>query len=88
MPSNSLDDLFVSAVAAHNRATDAAGSQTILVNAVVAAIETAITAGLFTATYNATGKASNNIQWVAEQLRNAGYGVTVSGSHPDIVTTW
>ena len=88
MPSNVLDDLFVSAVAAHSRATDSAGTQTILVDAVVAAIQTAITAGLFTATYNATGKSSTNIQWVAEQLRNAGYGVTVSGANPNIVVTW
>lgn len=88
MPSNTLDDLFASAVAAHSRATDAAGTQTILVDAVVAAIQTAITAGLFTATYNATGKSSQNIQWVIEQLRNSGYGVTLSGANPNIVITW
>jgi hypothetical protein len=88
MASNTLDDLIVSATAAHSRATDAAGTQTILVDAVVAAIQTAITAGLFTATYNATGKSSQDIQWVVEQLRNSGYGVTVSGAHPDIVVTW
>jgi len=88
MASNTLDDLFVSAQAARERATDAAGTQTILVDAVVAAIQTAITAGLFTATYNATGKQSQDIQWVAEQLRNCGYGVTISGAHPDIVVTY
>lgn len=88
MPSNTLDDLFVSAVAARSRATDVAGTQTILVDAVVAAIQTAITAGLFTATYNATGKGSKDIQWVVEQLRNDGYTVVVSGANPNIVISW
>jgi len=88
MASNKLDDLIVSSTAARSRATDAAGTQTILVDAVVAAIQTAITAGLFTATYNATGKGSGDIQWVIEELRKAGYGVTLSGSNPNIVITW
>ena len=88
MASNTLDDLFVTATAAHSRANDAAGTQTILVDAVVANIQTAITAGLFTSTYNATGKASQNIQWVVEQLRNNGFTVSLSGANPNIVISW
>jgi len=88
MASNPLDDLIVSATAAHSRANDHAGTQTILVDAIVANIQTAITAGNFTSTYNATGKSSQDIQWVVEQLRNAGYGVTLSGANPNIVVTW
>lgn len=88
MASNTLDDLFPSAVAAHSRAQNSAGTQTILVDAVVAAIHTAVTSGSFTATYNATGKSSVDIQWVVEQLRLSGFGVTLSGSNPNIVITW
>jgi hypothetical protein len=88
MASNKLDDLFASATAAHSRATDSAGSQTIMVDAVVANIQTAVTSGAFTSTYNATGKNSTNIQWVVEQLRQAGYTVTLSGSNPNIVISW
>lgn len=88
MPSNKLDDLFASAVASHSRAQDHAGTQTVLVDAVVANIQTAVTSGAFTSTYNATGKGSTDIQWVVEQLRQAGYGVTLSGSNPNIVITW
>lgn len=88
MANNTLDDLFVSARAARERATDSAGPQTVMVDAVVANIQTAITAGLFTSTYNATGKSSTNIQWVVEQLRLDGYTVTLTGSNPNIVISW
>jgi hypothetical protein len=80
MANNTLDDLFFSAQGAHERAYNSAGTQTILVDAVVAAILTAVTSGLFTCTYNASGKASQDVQWVLEQLRLDGYTVTVSGS--------
>jgi hypothetical protein len=80
MASNKLDDLFFSQTAAHSRAFNSAGTQTLLVDAVVAAILTAVTSGLFTCTYSASGKASQDVQWVLEQLRQAGYTVTVSGS--------
>lgn len=88
MPSNKLDDLFASAIAAHSRAQDHSGSQTTLVDAVVANIQTAVTAGNFTSTYNASGKSSGDIQWVVEQLRQAGYTVVLSGSNPNIVISW
>lgn len=88
MASNTLDDLFITATAAHSRANDHAGVQTVLVDAVVANIQTAVTAGSFTSTYNATGKASKDIQWVVEQLRNNGFTVTLSGSNPNVVISW
>jgi len=86
MPSNTLDDLFVSVVAAHSRTLDHAGAQTIFVNAVVAAIETAITAGTYTATIALGSTTSDIIQWVVEQLRKSGY--TVSFSTTNIVVSW
>jgi hypothetical protein len=86
MPSNKLDDLFASAVAARSRATDHASTQTVLVDAVVAGIQTAVTAGLFTATVAEGGATSADIQWVMEQLRQAGY--TVSLSTTNIVVSW
>jgi len=86
MPSNTLDDLFVSVVAAHSRTLDHAGAQTIFVNAVVAAIETAITAGTYTATIALGSTTSDVIQWVVEQLRKSGY--TVSFSTTNIVVSW
>lgn len=86
MASNTLDDLIVSARAARQRAQDAAGTQTVLLNVVVAAIETAITAGTFTATAAEGSATSADIQWVCEQLRAAGYGVTLSTTN--IVVTW
>ena len=86
MANNKTDDLFVSATAAHSRALDVAGAQTIFVDAVVAAIQTAITAGLFTATVALGSTNSKDIQWVVEELRQAGYGVTFSTTN--IVITW
>ena len=86
MPSNVLDDLFVSAVAAHSRTLDHAGLQTVFVDLVVATIQTAITAGLYTATIAEGSTSSAIIQWVIEQLRADGYGVTTSTSN--IVVTW
>lgn len=88
MASNTLDDLIVSATAAHSRTTDHAGTQTVLVDAVVANMQTAITAGTFTSTYNATGKSSQDIQWVVEQLRANGFTVSLSGANPNIVISW
>jgi ketopantoate hydroxymethyltransferase len=86
MPSNKLDDLFVSRVAAHSRTLDHAGAQTVFVNAVVAAIETAITAGTYTATIALGSTTSDIIQWVVEELRNAGYDVSFSTTN--IVVSW
>jgi ketopantoate hydroxymethyltransferase len=86
MPSNVLDDLFVSRVAAHSRTLDHAGAQTVFVNVVVAAIETAITAGTYTATIALGSTTSDIIQWVVEQLRQDGYDVTFSTTN--IVVDW
>lgn len=86
MPSNKLDDLFASAIAAHSRAQDHAGTQTVLVDAVVAGIQTAVTAGNFTATVAEGGATSADIQWVIEQLRQAGYTVTTSTTN--LVISW
>lgn len=86
MASNTLDDLFVSAIAARLRATDHAGTQTTLVDAVVAGIQTAVTSGLFTATVAEGSATSADIQWVVEQLITAGYGVTLSSTN--LVITW
>ena len=86
MPNNTLDDLFVSRVAAHSRTFDHAGLQTVFVNAVVAAIETAITAGNYTATIALGSTHSDIIQWTVEQLRQAGYDVSFSTTN--IVVSW
>jgi len=86
MSSIVIDDLFFSSTAAHSRANDHAGTQTVFVDAVVAAILTAVTSGAFTATIAEGSTSSQDIQWVIEQLRQAGYGVTTSTTN--IVVTW
>lgn len=86
MPSNVLDDVLFSAVAAHSRATDFAGTQTIFFTEVVELILEAVDDGLFTVTISDVGQTSQNIQWVIEQLRQSGYGVTTSTTN--IVVTW
>lgn len=87
MASNTLDDLLFTARAANSRAVDVAGTQTILYEAVVAAILTAVTAGLFTVTYDASAETdSKNLQWVIEELRHNGFVVTLAIS--DVIIDW
>jgi hypothetical protein len=86
MPSNTIDDIIPSAIAVGSRATDFLGTQTIFLRAVVQAIMTAIVTGLRTVTVAVGATTSGNIQWVIEQLRLAGYGVTISTTN--LVITW
>ena len=86
MASNTLDDLIPRATAAHSRALDHAGTQTVFVDAVAAAIITAVTSGLYTATIAEGSTTSTDIQWVMEELRHNGY--TVSTSTTNLVVTW
>lgn len=86
MPSNVLDDVLFSAVAAHSRAVDFASTQTIFFTEVTELILEAVDDGTFTVTISATGQSSQDIQWVIEQLRLSGYGVTTSTTN--IVVTW
>lgn len=86
MSSNVTDDLLFTAVAASSRAKDYLGTQTIFLRLVVAGILTAITTGLVTATVAEGATTSGDIQWVVEQLQNAGY--TVTKSTTNLVITW
>lgn len=86
MPSNVLDDVLFSAVAARSRATDFAGSQTIFFTEVVELILEAVDDGLYTVTIAEGAASSKDIQWTIEQLRQAGY--TVSTSTTNIVVSW
>jgi len=86
MPSNTLDDLIPSAVAAHSRAVDFLGTQTVFVRTVTQAILTAITTGLFTVTVPMGATTSQDIQWVVEELRHNGYTVTTSTTN--VVISW
>ena len=86
MASNTLDDLIFSSTAARNRATDHAGTQTVFVDAVVAAILTAVTSGAFTATIAISTTSSKDLQWVMEELRHDGYSVVISSTN--LVVTW
>lgn len=86
MPSNTFDDVIFNAVGARSRAQDHAGTQTVFVDAVTAGILTAVTAGLFTATVAIGSTPSNDLQWVMEELRKSGYGVSISTTN--LVITW
>lgn len=86
MPSNPLDDILPSAVAARSRATDFLGTQTIFLRTVNQAILTAIVTGLMTVTVAEGATLSQDIQWVIELLRQNGY--TVTQSVANIIITW
>jgi hypothetical protein len=86
MSSLPTEDIIPSALAAKNRTFDHAGTQTVLVDAVVAGIHTAVTAGSYTATVAEGSATSADIQWVIEALRQGGYTVTTSTTN--LVITW
>jgi D-arabinose 5-phosphate isomerase GutQ len=86
MASNTTDDLLFSATAAHSRANDFAGTQTIFYSEVVETILEAVDDGAFTVTISASGQSSQDIQWVIEELRHNGYTVTTSTTN--IVVSW
>lgn len=86
MPSNVLDDVLFSAVAARSRALDAASNQTVFFTEVVESILEAVDDGTFTVTVAEGAATSGTIQWVIEQLRLSGYGVTTSTTN--LVITW
>lgn len=86
MPSNPLDDIVPSATAAHSRAIDYLGTQTVFLRLVNQAILTALVTGLFTVTVAEGAASSKDIQWVIELLRQNGYTVTTSTTN--IVISW
>lgn len=89
MPSNKLDDIIPSAIACRSRATDYLGVQTILLRLIVQAIMTAIVTGLFTVTYDATAVTAANaddLNWIIQQLRQAGFTVTLSTTN--VIISW
>jgi hypothetical protein len=86
MASNVLDDLLFSVTAAHSRAINHLGSQTIFMVSVVQAILTAVLAGLFTVTVNMDSAPVQDIIWVIEELRHDGYTVTLATDN--IVISW
>lgn len=86
MASNPLDDLVPSATAAHSRATDYLGTQTVFLRLVNQAILTALVTGLFTVIVAEGAASSKDIQWVIDLLRQNGYTVTTSTTN--IVINW
>lgn len=74
------DDVLISSTAAHNRSGDPSGTQTVLMDACAAAIQTAVTAGNFTCTLSLSGKASQDIQFLLEALHNSGYTTSISST--------
>lgn len=80
------DDVLFSAIAAHGRATDHSGTQTTRMMAVVGAIRTAVASGAFTASYDASGAGSMDLQFLVHALVLAGY--TVSNSAGTLTITW
>lgn len=86
MPSNTLDDLIPSAVAAHSRATDAAGTQTIFVAETTELIVEAVDDGLFTVNVPIGSTTSKDLQWTMEQLRLNGYTVSIVSTN--LVVAW
>ena len=86
MASNTLDDIIWPALASKVRTFDHASTQTTLVDAVMAGILTAVTAGNYTCTVAEGGATSADIQWMIEALRQGGYTVTTSTTN--LVITW
>lgn len=80
MPSNNLDDVIVSVVAAHSRTVDFAGTQTILLVNILQQMLVIFLAGLFSTVFDTTGRSSKDIQWVIEQLKAAGYTTSYTGT--------
>lgn len=86
MASNTLDDLLFNVTAAHSRATDHAGTQTIFLRSVVQAILTAIATGLYTVTVTMDSAPVKDIMWVLDELHLNGYIATTSTDN--IVISW
>jgi hypothetical protein len=86
MASNTLDDLLFSATAAHSRATDNAGTQTIYYTEVVESILEAVDDGLFTVTVTMDSAPVSDIMWVLHELHLNGYTATTSTTN--LVISW
>lgn len=80
------DEVFMDAVAAHAAADSAATTQTILKDAVVAAIVVAFTAGAYTASVDVSSSLSQDVQYVTAVLNNMQYQAAVTGA--DLVINW
>jgi len=80
------DEVFMDALAAHKAADTSTATQTVFKNAVVAAIVTAFTAGLYTATIAVGSTPSADVQYVVALLNNAQYQARVTGT--DLVVNW
>ena len=86
MASNTLDDLLFSARAAHSRAVDHAGTQTIFYSEVVESILEAVDDGLFTVTVNMDSAPLQDITWTIEELRHNEFTVVLSTDN--LVISW
>ena len=71
--------VLMTAIAAHNAAGDT-GTQTDRVLATNAAIQTAVTSNLFTATVSTSSWKSDDLQFVLEQLQINGFTRSVSST--------
>jgi hypothetical protein len=80
------DEIFMDALAAHKAAQTSTATQTVFKNAVLAAIVTAFTAGLYTATVAVGSTPSQDVQYVLQQLNNSGYTASVTGTN--LVANW
>jgi len=74
------DSQIQTAIAARQMAQDHSGTQTVLMNAASAAIQTAVTAGSFTCTLSLSGATSKNVSYLLESLHQLLYTTSVSGS--------
>jgi len=81
-----MDGLLMNAVAAHSAADTSAATQTVFLDAVVAAIVVAFTAGLYTASIACGTTPSADVQWVTKHLNDRQYTARVTGAN--LVVTW
>lgn len=81
-----MDEIFMDALAAHKAADTATATQTIFKDAVVAAIVTAFTAGLYTASIAVGTTPSQDVQYVTKQLNDRQYSARVTGTN--LVVNW
>lgn len=86
MNSGILDEVFLSPVAAHAASLQIAQTQTILKVAVAQDIMASVAAGTFTSSYDVTGKASQDVQYVLAILNQAGYSAHMSAEN--LIVSW
>lgn len=86
MNSSTSEVLWPSPVCARARASTITTTQSIFSSAVSVAINTAIAAGLFTASIATGATPSADVQWVLAMLNQGGYQASVTGAN--LVVSW